>query len=73
MIVGWLFCGVGAMQLAKMGNKVMTYITLFCSDCGYYPHFMDFHVPRILSAFHGYYLHFMDIVDISAFRGYYFY
>ena len=73
----WLWGGrslvLGAMQLVKVCDKVMTYITLFRSDRGYYPHFVDLHVPWILSAFRGYYPHFVDIVDIYAFRGYYLY
>ena len=69
-----------------MPDKVMTYITLFCSDRVYYPHFVD--IIRILwistfrgyyphfvdiSVFCGYYPHIMDILDISAFCGYYLY
>ena len=40
----------------------MTYIALFSSGRGYYPHFVE------ISTFHGYYLHFMDI---SVFRLWY--
>ena len=32
--------------------------------CGYYPHFVDLHVPWILSTFRGYYPHFVDIIRI---------
>ena len=51
-----------------MPDNVMNYIALFCSDHGYYLHFVD--IIRILwiSTFHGYYPHF---VDISTFCGYY--
>ena len=52
------------MQGVKVPDKVMTYIMLFCSDRGYYPHFVDLHVPWILSAFCGYYPHFVDIIHI---------
>ena len=51
---------LGAMQRVKVPDKVMNYITLFCSNHGCYPHFVDLHVPWILSAFCGYYLNFMD-------------
>ena len=32
----------------------MTYITLFCCDRWYYPHFVDLQVPWIWSSFRGY-------------------
>ena len=54
----WSWCEfsvvLGTMKLVNVCDKVMTYITLFCSDRGYYPHFVD-------------------IVDLSAFCGYYLY
>ena len=45
---------LGATQLVKVPDKLMTYITLFCFDRGYYPHFVDIYVPWVLSAFCGY-------------------
>ena len=45
------------MQQLKVPAKFMTYIPLFRSDCGYYLHFINIHVPWILSTFseyHGY-------------------
>ena len=57
----------------------MTYITLFFSDCGYYPHFVDLQVLRILSTFSGYirilwiswiYLRFVDIICIDRIASY---
>ena len=56
------------MQRVKVRDKVMTWIMLFCSDCGYYPHFVDTIRIFLISTFRGYYPHF---VDIYAFCGYY--
>ena len=66
---------LGDMQLVEVWSKSITYITLFHSDRGCYPHFVE------ISTFHGYYTYFWDIstfrgnythfVDISVFRGYY--
>ena len=68
----------GYMQPVKVPDKFMTYITLFHYDREYYPHsvdiiphLVDLRVPWILSPFCGYYPRFVDIVNISAFRGYY--
>ena len=57
----------GLFQGVKVGDKVMNYIALFFSDCRYYPHFVDIHIPWILPAFcgyNGYYPHFVDIISI---------
>ena len=54
-------------QRVKVPYKVMTYIALFFSDGGYYPHFVDLHIPWILSAFCGY-IYILWI--LSAFCGY---
>ena len=64
---------LGSMQQLKVYDKYMTYITLFRSDHGYYPHFVDIIRALLISTFRGYYMHFIGIVDISAFRGYYLY
>ena len=57
-----------------VGFSVAMYLSAFR---GYYPYFVDLHVPLILSAFRGYirflciswiYPHFVDIVDISELR-----
>ena len=52
------------MQRVKVPDKVMTYITLFSSGCGYYPYFVN--IIRILwiSTFRGYYSYFVDIIRI---------
>ena len=39
------------MEQVEVPDKVMTYITLFCSGHGYYPHFVE-------------YPHFVDIIHI---------
>ena len=59
---------LGAVQQVKVRDKVMTKITLSCSDRGYYLHFVD--ITRILwiSTFRGYYPH---LGYISAFSEYY--
>ena len=59
---------LGAMQLLKVPDKVMTWNTLFCSDRGYYLHFVDITRISWISTFRGYYPH---LVYISAFREYY--
>ena len=41
------------MERVKVPDKVITYITLFCSGHGYYPHFVE-------------YPHFTDIIRISC-------
>ena len=68
---GWE-CSVvlGAMKRVNVTNKVMPYTTLFSSDCGCCPYFMDLHVPWILSEFRGYIRIFWIL---SVFCGYYFY
>ena len=55
---------LGSMQRVKMPDKVKTYIMLFHSDCGYYPHFLD------ISAFRGYYLYFVDIICVGHITNY---
>ena len=61
---------LGAMQQVKVPDKFMTYITLFFSGRGYYPHFVD--IIRILwiSMFRGYYPHFVDIICIGHIMSY---
>ena len=38
VVVGWMFCvfALGTMQQGNVCDKVMSYITLFSSDRGYY-------------------------------------
>ena len=54
----------------KVPDKAMNYIMLLCSDCGYYPHFVDMICILLIFRSCGYYLHF---VDLSSFHGYYLY
>ena len=52
------------MQRLKVPDKVMTYIMLSSSDCGYYFHLVDIIRISFVSAFCGYYLHFVDNIRI---------
>ena len=88
VVVGWMFGGVGCHATSKGGEfsyKIGYLImeALFfpirpvCPDIirilwistfrGHYPHFGD------ISVFCGYFLHIVDIMDNSAFSGYYLY
>ena len=81
MVVGWMFGGFGCHAAIKgaelsfnLGYLIMAalfhpvhpgIIHMVSTFRGNYPHFLD------ISVFCGYSLHILDIVDISAFRGYY--
>ena len=53
VVMGWILFGMGSMQRVKVTDKVLTNITLFCSDRGYYPYSVDLYVLWILSAYSG--------------------